>query len=131
MKIEKVEKLVANLHDKSECAIHVRNFKQALSYRLVLKKVNRFIKFNQNAWLKPYIDINTDLREKAKRYFEKDFLKLMNNVILNYNNIKLFTAERRRNYLVSEPSYHITKFFTENLLKKQKTNKKKNRDTYE
>ena len=64
MKIEKVEKLVANLHDKTEYVIHIRNLKQALNHGLVLKKVHRVIKFNQNAWLKPYIDMNTDLRSK-------------------------------------------------------------------
>ena len=63
MKIEKVEKLVANLHDKTEYVIHIRNLKQALNHGLVLKKVHRVIKFNQNAWLKPYIDMNTDLRK--------------------------------------------------------------------
>ena len=47
MKIKKVEKLVANLHDKPECAIHIRNLKQALNYELVLKKVHKVIKFNQ------------------------------------------------------------------------------------
>ena len=73
MKIEKVEKLVANLHDKTEYVIHIRNLKQALNHGLVLKKVHRVIKFNQNAWLKPYIDMNTDLRKKAKNDFEKDF----------------------------------------------------------
>ena len=49
MKIEKVEKLVANLHDKTEYVIHIRNLKQALHHGLVLKKVHRVIKFNQNA----------------------------------------------------------------------------------
>ena len=34
----------------------------------------------------------------------------------NQRNIKFETTERRRNYLVSEPNYHTTKFFTENLL---------------
>ena len=124
IKIEKVEKLVANLHDKTEYVIHIRNLKQALNHRLVLKKVHRVIKFNQNAWLKPYIDMNTDLRKKAKNDFEKDFFKLMNNAVFGktmenvrkHRDIKLVTTERRRNYLVSEPNYHTTKLLTENLL---------------
>ena len=52
MKIEKVEKLVASLHDKTGDVIYIRNFKQALNHGLVLKKVYRVIKFNQNARLK-------------------------------------------------------------------------------
>ena len=52
MRIEKVEKLVANLHDKTEYVIHIKNLKQALSHGLVLKKLHRVINFNQHAWLK-------------------------------------------------------------------------------
>ena len=89
-----------------------------------MKKVHRAIKFDQNAWLKPYIDMNTGLRKKTKNDFEKDFFKLMNNAVFGktmenvrkHRDIKLVTTERRRNYLVSEPNYHTTKFFTENLL---------------
>ena len=62
MKIEKVEKLVTNLQDKTEYVIHIRNLKQALNHGLILKKVHREIKFNQKFWLKPYIDMNTNLR---------------------------------------------------------------------
>ena len=51
VKIEKVEKLVANLHDKTEYVVHIRNPKEALNHVLVLKEVHRIIKFNQNAWL--------------------------------------------------------------------------------
>ena len=80
------------------------------------------IKFNQNAWLKPYIDINTDPRKKAKNDFEKDFLKLINNSVFGktienitkYRYIKLTTTERIRNHLVSEPNYHT--FLVEYLL---------------
>ena len=73
MKTEKVEKLVANLHDKNENVKHIRNLKQALNHGLVLKKVHRVIKFNQKAWLKPYIDMNIKLRQKAENNFEKNF----------------------------------------------------------
>ena len=104
--------------------IHIRNLNQALNYGLVLKRVHRVIKFNKKAWLKPYIDMNTNLRKKARNNFEKYFLKLMNNAVFGKNygnvrkhgNIKLVTTEKRINYLISQPNYHTTKFFTENLL---------------
>ena len=69
MKIEKVEKLLANLHDKSKYIIHIRNLKQPLNHGSVLEKVHSVIKFNQNSWLKPYINMNTDLRKISKILF--------------------------------------------------------------
>ena len=71
MKIEKVEKIVANLHNKTEYVIHIRNLKEVLNHGLLLKKVHKIIKFNQNAWPKPCIDMNIDLRKKNN--FEKYF----------------------------------------------------------
>ena len=73
----------------------------------MLREVHRVIKFNQNTWLKPYIDMNTDLKKTQKKDFEKDFFKLMNNTVFgktmgdvrNHRNIKLEIAEKRRNYL--------------------------------
>ena len=69
MKIEKVEQLVANSHYKTGFVIHIRNLKQVLNNRLVLKIVDRVIKFDKNAWLKPYVDMNADLRKRAKNDF--------------------------------------------------------------
>ena len=46
MKIEKFEKLVANLHDKTEYVIHIRSSKQALNHGLVFKKFRKLITFN-------------------------------------------------------------------------------------
>ena len=71
-KTEKVEKFVASLHNKTEYVIYIRNLKQALHHGLVLKKLHIIIKINQNAWLKPYVDVNTDLRKKGKNNFEKN-----------------------------------------------------------
>ena len=124
MNIEKVENLGTSLLHKTEYSIHIRNLKEELIHGLVLKNSHRVIKVNQNAWLKPYIDMNTKLRKKGKINFEKDFFKLMNNAgfgktmenVRKHRNIKLVTTERRRNYLVPEANYHTTKFFTGNLL---------------
>ena len=81
MKIEKFEKLVANLHGKNEYVIHIRNLKQALNHRLVLKTFHRFIKFNQKAWLRSCIGMNTDLRKKVKKWlWERLFEKTIKNV---------------------------------------------------
>ena len=88
--------------------------KQALNHGLVLEKIHRAIKFNQEAWLKPYTDINRDLRKKPKNKFEKDFFKLMNNAVFRktienvrkHRDIELVTTEARRNYLVSGPNIH-------------------------
>ena len=69
MEVENVEKLVINLHEKTEYIIHIRNLNQPLNHGLILRKIHRVIKFNQNASLKPYIEMNTNLR-KAKNSLE-------------------------------------------------------------
>ena len=75
------KKLVCNLHNKKKYVVHIKSLKQALDHGLKLKKVQRIIEFNQEARLKPYIDMNTELRKLAKNDFQKDFFKLMNNSV--------------------------------------------------
>ena len=70
-KLEKVEKLVCGIEDKEKYVIHIRALKQALNHGLILKELNRVIKFNQEAWLKSYIDMNTKLRKEAKNELER------------------------------------------------------------
>ena len=74
MKIENVKKLVTNLHDKKEYVIHILSLKQELNYRLMSKKVLRVIELSQKVWLKPYMDMKTELRKIEKNDFEKHFL---------------------------------------------------------
>ena len=84
--------------------------------------------------------MNAKLRQIAKNDFEKDFFKLMNNSVFGktmenmrkHRDIKLVTTDEERNKLVSEPNYHITKRFSENLLAREmkKTKVKINKPVY-
>ena len=84
--------------------------------------------------------MNTELRKKAKNDFEKEFFKLMNNAIFGktmeflrkHRGINLVKTDKRRNQLISEPNYHTTKRFLENLLaiEMRKTKVKMNEPVY-
>ena len=103
MEINKCNKLVCNLFDKKKYVVHINSLKQALNHGLKLKKIHRIIEFNQEPWLKPYIDTNTELRKDAKNDFEKDLFKLMNNSVFGktmenmrkHRDIKLVTKEKK------------------------------------
>ena len=81
MEINNVEKLVPNLYDKKNYVIHIRALDQTLTHGLILDRIHRDIEFHQSAWMRLYIDFNTQLRTKAANDFEKDFFKLMNNAV--------------------------------------------------
>ena len=82
------------------------------------------MEFTEDDWFKQYIMMNIENRMNAKNDFEKDFFKLMNNSVFgktmenvrNHTDIGLVTSESKRIKLVSEPNYHATKWFSENLL---------------
>ena len=124
MKINKHSKLTCNAYNKENYVDHIMALKQALNNGLILKKVHRIIQFNQEAWLKPYIDMNTRLRKEAKNDFEKAFYKLMNNSIFGktmenarkHRDIKIVTTNKQKCKLASEPNYHSTKYISKNLL---------------
>ena len=66
------------MHDKQDYFIHIRNLKEASNQGLILKKVHKIIKLNQNAWLKLYIDMNIELRKKMQKVI---FFRLRNNAV--------------------------------------------------
>ena len=123
MKVDKCNKLVCNLFSKKKYITHINSLKQVLNHGLKLKKIHRVIKFNQEAWLKSYIDINTELRKAAKNDFEKGLFKLMNNSVFGkmmenirkHRDIKLVTTDNKRSKLVSEPNYHTINLISEDL----------------
>ena len=140
MIIDKTKKLVCNLQDKKNYVVHIIVLKQALDHGLKLRKVHRVIEFNQKAWLKECIDVDTELRKKASNDFEKDFFKLMNNAVFGktmenvrkHRDIKLVKTDHRRNKLVSEPNYHTMKLIDDNLaiIEMKKVKVKMNKPIY-
>ena len=119
-----VEKLIANLRNKTNYIIHYKNLIQCLKAGMKLKKIYRGIKFVESEWMKPYIEKNTNLRAKAKNNFEKDFFKLMNNSVFgktmgnirNRVNVKLVNTKEKLKKLVAKPNFKSQKIFSENLV---------------
>ena len=90
-----------------------------------IKHIHRGIKFVESEWMKPYINMNTELRTKAKNNFEKDFYKLMNNSVFgktmenirNRVNVKLVNTEEKARKLIAKPNFKgPPKIFSENLI---------------
>ena len=104
MKIDKCNKLVCNVFNKTKYVVHINSFKKWLNHGLKFKKIHRVIEFNQKEWLKRYIDINTELRKEAKNDFENDLFKLMNNLVFGktmenirkHKDIKLVTTDKKK-----------------------------------
>ena len=111
------DKLLTTLEDKKNYIVHISSLHLALKHGLSLQKVHSVISYRQTAWLKPYIDKNTELRKFAKNDFEKDIFKLMNNSVFgktmenvrNRRDVKLIVSEQRRKQLTSEPNYDSCK----------------------
>ena len=124
MEINGIENLVPSLHDKKNYIIHIRALDQVLNHGLVLEGIHQAIEFDQFAWMKSYIDFNTQLRATATNDFEKDFFKLMNNmvfekmmeIIRKHRNIKLIMTEEKYLRGVIKPNFKSGVRFDQNLM---------------
>ncbi len=122
--IGKVEKLVPNLNDKKNYVLHHKSLKLYLKHGLKLTKIHRGITFEESAFMKSYIDMNTDMRTKGTTDFEKDWFKLMNNSVFgktmenvrNRVDVKLVTDKKSLNKLVKKANYKRVNEFNENLV---------------
>ena len=142
MEINKCKKLVCNRFNKKKYVTHINSLKQALYHGLKFKKIHGVIEFNKKEWLKPYIDMNTELRKASKNDFEKDLFKLMNNSVFGKTmenirkhrdrDIKVVTTDKKRSKLVSEPNSHTINLISEDLsiIEMKKTKVKMNKPIY-
>ena len=76
-----INKLTPNVMPKNNYIVHYRNLKYYLSKGLILKRVHRVLELKQSAWMKPYIDFNTQKRKEATNQADKNHFKLLNNAV--------------------------------------------------
>ena len=92
------------------------------SLGLKIRKIHKGIKFYEEDLMKKYIDLNNELRKKAKNYFEKDFFKLMNNAVFgktmenvrNRVNIIACSEKEKAKKLFSKTNFDKRTIFSEN-----------------
>ena len=121
--VNKIEKLIPNLNNKTNYIIHHKPLKLYEKLGLRITKIHRGIKFVESNWLEPYIMKNTNLRMQGKNNFEKDFFKLMNNSVFgktmenirNRVDIHLVTDEKQASKFISKPNYQHQMIFCDNL----------------
>ncbi|XP_041377266.1 uncharacterized protein LOC121389682 [Gigantopelta aegis] len=118
------EKLIPNLLPKDKYVVHYHNLKFYLSLGMKMTKIHRVMAIEQQAWLKAYIEFNTEKRKAAKNYFQKDFFKLMNNSVFGKTmenlrkrvDVKLISNKKRACKLVAKPNFHAFRIFNEDLV---------------
>ena len=116
-----VHKLIPTLKNKEKYVLHYKTLQLYIDLGL---KVTKDFEFNQSPWMKPYIDLNTHKRTYAKKAFEKDFFKLMNNSVFGKTmenlrkrvDVRLVTDEKKLLKLTSKPTYISSKIFNKNLV---------------
>ena len=82
---------------------HIKNLKLYKQLGLVVTKIHRVLEFKQQAWLKSYVEFNTNKRKTATSDFEKDFFKLLSNSVYKKSmeslrkrvNIEIVNSEKR------------------------------------
>ena len=124
MKVDKIDKLICSFLPKKHYVLHYKNLKQYLKEGMILKKVHRGIKFKQSPWMEPYIRKNTDLRKLANDDFEKDFFKVMNNLVFGKTienirkrqNVHIIDNRKMADKLSSKPNFERLTIFDENLV---------------
>ena len=110
---ETSKKLILNLFDKNKYICHYTYLKYIHSLGLEISNLHRVLEFEQSDWMKPYIEMNMNLRMKSKNKFEENFFKLMNNAVygktmenvLQYENFEIIKDEKKTIKRISKDNF--------------------------
>ena len=117
-------KLLLTQYNRDHYIVHFAILKFYLEMGLTLNKVHRVIKYKQKAWLKEYIDFNSQKRASSNNAFDKDFYKLKNNALFGKTmedvrkriNYKLVTDEDKFNKMAASPFFHDRDIITNDIV---------------
>ena len=124
-------KLLLHFNTRERYVVDYRTLQTYQAQGLVVSKVHRVLEFDQSAWMRPYIEKNTEFRRHARNDFEKDFYKLLNNSVFGKTmedvrkrtDIQLvrpgIEAERLRK-MIAKPTFASRKIFGEDLIAVQR-----------
>ena len=109
-------KLSSTFHDRKSYVLHFKNLKFYLSQGLILTNVHRVLQFQQKAFIKPFIEMCTLERQKAKTKFEQDqFKKVANSTygktIQNVRNYSIVKLHNKKSSLLRAIANHTYKNF--------------------
>jgi len=121
LEVNKVEKLIPNLHSKTKYVIHHETLNLYLDLGMKLTKIHCGISLHEGAWMQLCINLNTQLPTNAEREFEKDFCKLLNNSVSGKTienirkrvNVRLITNEKSAKSFVAKPHFERLTMFDE------------------
>ena len=114
----KSSKLTPHLMDHKNYVIDYRLLKKAVELGIEITKVHRILSFDQSAWLKPYIEKNSEYRRQATNDFDKNVFKLLNNCIYgktcenirNRRHIEITANHAKALRYASRPTFKHGKF---------------------
>ncbi len=120
----KVSKLLCTLEDKKEYVIHLRMLQFCLQHGVILQKVHRVISFRQEAFVRPYVELNTKRRREAKDKHEKNTWKLAVNSLYGKTiervekrlNFSLCVDEKKVRKCIASPFFKSSVIFKDNLV---------------
>jgi len=117
------KKLIPNLLDKTKYTCHYRNLQFYIKHGLILTKIHRIISFDQEPWLKPWIDYCTQRHQMARDEFESDLAKLQANAtfgktmeqVRNRVNVRLICDPNKLMKAVSRPTFRRAEIINDDL----------------
>ena len=118
-----LQRFILDLQPKQKYIVHYRTLQLYLELGIEITCIHRILRYKQQAWLAPYIQANTEMRQKATNEFEKRFFKLMNNAffgktmenVRKRRHIDLVSTSKKLKSLTAQPTFESITVFHEDL----------------